>query len=300
MLLIDPKFPNFFSPCKMCAVHTRPPCMCVYLHGHTICMHHNGGTRHLRNVTSTRLLSLHSHFLIFASRHVIVFRSNLPRSTSRISADSCLALAPAVEFTRSRSQSTSSGKSKGRQSFCKKLAMKLFSGNAAPTKVPSVPDGRAASPRCNPLERSKASNPLERPKGPSCGHLLLVDDNPICRKLTAAYMEGVPCTVETACDGAVACAMLKERPNAFTGILMDIRMPQMDGIEATRFIRTELKIDVPIIVLSAELGDDLQSALQAGATQCLSKPVKMQELTHVLLEHGSIKGNLGDCHRGAS
>jgi len=76
-------------------------------------------------------------------------------------------------------------------------------------------------------------------------------------------------------------------PNRFNAVLMDLRMPIMDGIEATAHIRDKLDLKaLPIIALTAENGNDIKEAIfAAGATAVMSKPTKTSELVAVLKKH---------------
>ena len=67
-------------------------------------------------------------------------------------------------------------------------------------------------------------------------------------------------------------------------ILMDIQMPDMDGLEATSRIRAQDEFtDIPIIALTAlAMPGDRERCIQAGATEYLSKPVSMKQLVHVI------------------
>ena len=70
-------------------------------------------------------------------------------------------------------------------------------------------------------------------------------------------------------------------------ILMDIQMPVMDGLEATKYIRQQLKItDIPIITLTAlAMKGDEERCLEAGANHYLSKPVKLKQLDNLLQQY---------------
>ena len=74
--------------------------------------------------------------------------------------------------------------------------------------------------------------------------------------------------------------------NYYSAILMDIRMPEMDGLEATRLIRAMDRADakaIPIIALTANAFDeDVQRSLQAGMNAHLSKPIKPDALYETL------------------
>lgn len=89
--------------------------------------------------------------------------------------------------------------------------------------------------------------------------------------------------------GTEAVKMFKnEMPDI---ILMDIKMPEMDGLEATRLVRSYSK-DIPIIALTAYVFDsDKEKALEAGCNGFLAKPISYTELQKVLDSYlGSVKG----------
>ncbi|WP_416462853.1 CHASE3 domain-containing protein [Rubrivivax gelatinosus] len=127
------------------------------------------------------------------------------------------------------------------------------------------------------------------PEGPRLRgmRLLAVDDNDTNLDLLgrALRLEGAEAT--PARDGQQAVVMLRSQPGAFDAVLMDLQMPVMDGYEATRVIREQLRLnEVPIIIFSAAvLVEEQQRAMQVGATQFLSKPVDIEELVAVLSRH---------------
>ena len=67
-------------------------------------------------------------------------------------------------------------------------------------------------------------------------------------------------------------------------VLMDLRMPVMDGLEATRYCREVLKLcNLPIIAITAEIGAAIkEEAIKSGASHFLSKPAKAQEIISIL------------------
>ena len=98
-------------------------------------------------------------------------------------------------------------------------------------------------------------------------------------------MEGVES--EHAANGQIAVDMFSQKPpHYYDAVLMDVRMPLMDGLEATRAIRALDKPDagtVPIIAMTANaFDDDVQRSLQAGMTAHLSKPVEPERLYETL------------------
>ena len=87
-------------------------------------------------------------------------------------------------------------------------------------------------------------------------------------------------------NGRIAVEKFSSHPAYYDAILMDMRMPEMDGLEATRVIRSMDRADVrtiPIIALTANAFDeDVQRSLQAGLNAHLSKPVQPELLFETL------------------
>lgn len=109
--------------------------------------------------------------------------------------------------------------------------------------------------------------------------ILLVDDNALNRKVVQAMLEAVDVVVSEAEDARSGLSMIEVAD--FHVVLMDLRMPGMDGLEAIRRIRTrgDAKARVPVIVVTADNAADMrQRALAAGADDLLHKPVQMQAL----------------------
>ncbi|SFJ06853.1 MASE1 domain-containing protein [Caulobacter sp. UNC279MFTsu5.1] len=114
---------------------------------------------------------------------------------------------------------------------------------------------------------------------PGAARILLVDDHPMNREVGAALLSLVGCQVETADNGEQAVA--KAARGGFDIILMDIHMPQMDGLAATRAIRA---LDggageVPIIAMSADaLPQQVERCYAAGMVDHVAKPVQREVL----------------------
>jgi PAS domain S-box-containing protein len=128
--------------------------------------------------------------------------------------------------------------------------------------------------------------PAPRPNGPRLlgAHLLVVDDSAMNRDLVerALTLEGATATL--AADGQQAVQLLRSWPERFDGVLMDVRMPVMDGLTATRMIRLELGLtDLPIIAFTAGVGDEQQAAARAaGANDVLPKPMDLEQMAALL------------------
>ena len=106
-------------------------------------------------------------------------------------------------------------------------------------------------------------------------HILIVDDNATNRVVAQALCEMFGCTSETAEDGVEALEAVQER--RFDLILMDIKMPRMDGVQATRAIRAMAgpARDIPIVALTANAdADDTERYLTIGMAAVVEKPIK--------------------------
>ena len=117
-------------------------------------------------------------------------------------------------------------------------------------------------------------------------HLLVVDDSAMNRDLVerALALEGASATL--AADGQQAIDALTTWPSAFDAVLMDVRMPVMDGLTATRLIRMELGLtDLPVIALTAGvLAAEQEAARAAGIDDILAKPLNLEQMTTLLLK----------------
>ena len=123
--------------------------------------------------------------------------------------------------------------------------------------------------------------------------ILLAEDVAINAEIMAMVLQSKQMTSELAANGRIAVNMFSEHPAGYyDAILMDMRMPEMDGLEATRTIRAMDREDaktIPIIALTANAFDeDVQRSMQAGLNAHLSKPVQPELLFETL--EGLIQG----------
>ena len=116
------------------------------------------------------------------------------------------------------------------------------------------------------------------------GLILLVEDNPANVLTLGEYLESKNFRVVVAHNGLEAVTRASEiNPNI---ILMDIQMPIMDGLEATRCLRADARFrSVPIVALTAlAMPGDRERCLQAGVSEYLSKPVSLRQLVKMIDE----------------
>jgi len=113
--------------------------------------------------------------------------------------------------------------------------------------------------------------------------VLLVEDNAINREVALEFLSQAPIEVEVACDGAEAVACVQR--SHYDLVLMDIQMPVMDGLHATREIRALPGFEsLPIVALTAHaMVRDQEASREAGMNGHLAKPIDPNELQHVLL-----------------
>lgn len=106
--------------------------------------------------------------------------------------------------------------------------------------------------------------------------LLIVEDDELLRDALSAQLAQAGHTVTPAADGAIAQALLET--HRFDGVLLDLGLPQVSGMEVLHWIRLRLPA-LPVLVLTARDGvDDRVQGLNAGADDYLTKPFSMAEL----------------------
>jgi two-component system sensor histidine kinase/response regulator len=105
--------------------------------------------------------------------------------------------------------------------------------------------------------------------------VLLVEDNEINREIASELLADAGLIVDCAENGRIACDRIKTDGSVYAAILMDVQMPEMDGIEATRIIRRDWASDrLPIIAMTAHaFEEERQRCFAAGMNDHVAKPV---------------------------
>ncbi|MBK1648459.1 response regulator [Rhabdochromatium marinum] len=141
------------------------------------------------------------------------------------------------------------------------------------------PQGRVLSARTSTYPAPSDHPPLHE------YHVLLVEDNQINQQLAQALLRQFGLQVSTANHGQAGLERLAAVP--VDAILMDVQMPVMDGLAATRAIRQQPRYrHLPIIAMTANaLVDDRQRCLEAGMNDYVAKPIDPNQLYAVLAQH---------------
>ena len=115
--------------------------------------------------------------------------------------------------------------------------------------------------------------------------ILLVEDNMLNQHVAKAFLADTKIQIDCAEDGQIAIDKIKNK--TYDIVLMDIQMPNMDGLTATSIIRNELKLtELPIIAMTAHaMEGDAQKSKQAGMNEHLTKPISPEKLYDMLLKY---------------
>ena len=128
------------------------------------------------------------------------------------------------------------------------------------------------------------NEPVKLPQNFSEEHpfeILVAEDNEVNQKVISYILNKLGYKPSIAQNGAVAIDMARQKQ--YDIILMDMQMPEMDGIQATDFIRKNFDKQPVIIALTANtMEGDQEKCLNAGMDDYLSKPVKLEDITYSL------------------
>lgn len=124
-------------------------------------------------------------------------------------------------------------------------------------------------------------------------HILLVEDNKLNQQVATGFLKEMNLQVDFANNGMEAIEKLLNQlatERRYDLVLMDIQMPVMDGLSATRKIREDLKLDLPIVAMTAHaMDEDSRKSKAVGMDEHLSKPIELNELYRVLTSYLKIR-----------
>jgi signal transduction histidine kinase/CheY-like chemotaxis protein len=133
-----------------------------------------------------------------------------------------------------------------------------------------------------PNEECERGSPDDTVENFSSKHVLIVDDSKSNQLMLKLMLKNLNCTSQIADNGFIAIEMVEN--NHFDVIFMDLSMPVLDGISATKTLR-ENSFDQPIIALTAHAFEDSKSTcLEAGMNDFLAKPIRSAEIKRVLAD----------------
>jgi CheY-like chemotaxis protein len=138
-----------------------------------------------------------------------------------------------------------------------------------------------AQPSSREAEKSATATPdLARISG---GRVLLVEDNELNREVALGLLEDARLSIDQAENGQLAVEMMEK--NDYDLVLMDMQMPVLDGLAATRLIRSNPRFrSLPIVAMTANaLAGDREKCLEAGMNDHVAKPIDPQNLYDTLL-----------------
>lgn len=137
-------------------------------------------------------------------------------------------------------------------------------------------------------EKEKTAKSIQESKVHLGGmKILLVEDTPLNMEVAKFMLEDEGMEVITAENGQIAVNIFNNsKENTFDAVLMDVRMPVMDGLTATKLIRALPRADaatVPIVAMTADAYDeDVRKTIDAGMNEHLAKPVSQEKLLSIL------------------
>ncbi|MFM8443645.1 MAG: PAS domain S-box protein [Methylococcus sp.] len=251
------------------------------------------------------LLNLSSNAIKFTERGRVELRVSpvaVTATTARLRfevSDTGIGIAPATlgslfrPFTQADATTTRRFGGTGLGLSISKRLVELMGGDIGATSTPGVgsvfwfelPLVRDADPGAAVIEDTAAPDSA-KPSGPRLSGLrvLAVDDNRINLLVLERALELEDAHVSLAADGRQALEILRTHPAGFDIVLMDVQMPVMDGLTATRAIRADPALArLPVVALTAGvLAEERAAAQAAGVNDFLAKPLNLEALVGML------------------
>ncbi len=119
--------------------------------------------------------------------------------------------------------------------------------------------------------------------------LLLVEDNEFNQIVARDLLQQEGAVVDVVENGQQAVDVLRNNAASYDAILMDVQMPVMDGFTATRMIRQDLKINIPVIAMTAGVtAFERESCIASGMNDLIAKPIETEKMLATILEYTSV------------
>ena len=117
-------------------------------------------------------------------------------------------------------------------------------------------------------------------------HFLLVEDNLLNQTVARGILEHAGATLDVVGDGQQAVDLMRGDAGRYDIVLMDMQMPVLDGFSATRMLRQELRLTLPVIAMTAGvLASERKRCVDAGISDFIAKPVEVDEMVAVIRRH---------------
>ena len=142
------------------------------------------------------------------------------------------------------------------------------------------------------LQQAQAGAPVAATDpGPSAGagmridgvRILLVEDNPINQLVAQSMLSYAGASIDAVDNGRAALDLLRTDAHRYDLVLMDVQMPEMDGFEATTRIRTELKLELPVLAMTAGVMlSEREQCIASGMNDFIAKPIDVEQMLRAI------------------
>ena len=170
------------------------------------------------------------------------------------------------------------------------LCVKVIIPRAPAASLPATPPATASS------SATLVVSDEERPSSSDSLRILLAEDNPVNQRLVLSYLQRLGYSASTATNGREVLDALQHMD--YEVVLMDVQMPEMDGIEATRRIRQDLQPERQPYIIAQTASGDKQICDDVGMNAFVQKPLRIEALQGALQVASQAVGGQGSLPRG--
>lgn len=185
---------------------------------------------------------------------------------------------PLLAYTSSTEKIASKCREVGFNAFLTKPARRMILYRTIAKTLGSTGQEEVAQESCNLITQYSVREELKQSV-----RILLAEDNLVNQKLATMMLTKAGYKVEVAENGKKAFDLYQAKPNDYDIILMDVQMPEMDGLEATRQLRSAGHSSVPIVAMTANaMKGDREICIEAGMDDYITKPIKRDIVFKIL------------------